>query len=158
MSLFPWRSKVRASRGGGYELHLEDWERDVLAALPEQVVSLLETDDPSVRRLFPPVYDDPERDAEVARLMREDLVDRHRATLTTVARTASMTELSEEELNEWVAGLNQLRLVLGTQLGLERDDQELEPADDAEAQRIAVYHWLTMLQEDGVAALASRYG
>src|ERR1700676_168369 len=93
---------VKRTLKGRYRLRLSSGERDVLRTLPEQLIELLDGDNPSLRRLFPPAFeDDPERNAEYQRLMREDLVERHRAALDTMARTVDATELSTEELTAW---------------------------------------------------------
>ena len=66
---------------GGYVLHLDAEEIDLVVRLLGELRSLLLSDDPAhhdlLRRLFPPAYhlaDDAEAEAEYQRLMREDLV------------------------------------------------------------------------------------
>ena len=101
------RRPVKRTLSGRYRLRLSAGERDVLRTLPQQLHELLGEDSPNLRRLFPPAFeDDPKRNAEYHRLMRDDLVERHRHALDTMARTVDSTELTEEELTG-VAGLAQ---------------------------------------------------
>jgi hypothetical protein len=143
------RRPVKRTRTGRYHLHLSSGERAVLRGLPEQLDELLNEDDPSLRRLFPPAYaEDQESDAEYQRLMREDLVARHRAALETMARTLDASDLTEQELTAWLGSLNDFRLVLGTRLGVTEDDAGTGSTE------YALYHYLTYLEESVVQALA----
>jgi hypothetical protein len=136
-------------RSGRFQLRLSGDERDLLRSLPDQLKDLLEENDPSLRRLFPPAYEnDPERDAEYQRLMREDLVERRRLALDTMARTVDAPDLSEEELTGWLGALNDFRLVLGTQLDVTEDDPLIDTPEHA------LYHYLTYLEDSVVSALA----
>jgi predicted AAA+ superfamily ATPase len=140
---------VRRTLSGGYRLRLSAGERDVLRTLPQQLSELLDQDNPALRRLFPPAFeDDPKRNEEYHRLMREDLVERHRQALETMARTVDATELTAEELTAWLGSLNDFRLVLGTTLDVTEDDMG---SDDPEH---ALYHYLSYLEESVVTALA----
>jgi Domain of unknown function (DUF2017) len=113
---------------------------------------LANPDDPLLRRLFPPAYtDDDQASAEYRRLMTEDLVERHQASLDILERTAGATELSEEEVTAWMGALNQLRLVLGTSLDVSEED---DPAALTSPQH-QLYYFLGALQELVVDALSS---
>jgi hypothetical protein len=121
----------------------------MLRILYNELDQLLGQDDPSLRRLFPPAYDqDPEFDAEYQRLMREDLLDRRRAALATMLRTLDNDELTEEELTGWLGALNDFRLVLGTQLDVSEEDLFIDTPEQA------LYHYLGYLEESVVSALA----
>jgi hypothetical protein len=153
------RGRVRRQRDGRYQLRLEDQERDLLRTLPAQLLDLLDTggDDPSLARLFPPAYPDPdeaEREAEYRRLMGSDLLARHRGALEMLQATAGAESITEEELGAWLAGVNELRLVLGTRLDVsEEEDFDLSP-DDPRSAGLALYYWLGVLQEQLVEAAA----
>jgi hypothetical protein len=143
------RRPVKRTRSGRFVLRLSAEERSLLRTLPGQLDDLLEGDDPSLRRLFPPAYeDDPDRDAEYQRLMREDLVARHRAALETMTRTLDASELTEEELTAWMGSLNDFRLVLGTRLGVTEDEVATGTPEHT------LYHYLTYLEDSVVQALA----
>jgi hypothetical protein len=148
------RRPIRRTRHGRYTVNLGADERQLLRILPGQMKTLLtDTDDPGVRRLFPPAYSSPEHQEqadEYRRLMTEDLVERHREALDVLERTADATELSPAELDGWMRSLNSLRLVLGTRLGVtEDDDVSLRMSNEH-----ALYYFLGYLQECAVEALA----
>jgi hypothetical protein len=53
--------------------------------------------------------------------------------------------LDDEQFASWMSTVNQIRLVLGTRLGIsEDDDEELDPEDPSVRERV-LYHYLTML-------------
>jgi hypothetical protein len=148
---------VERTRAGDYRLRLSREERMVLRELPGQLRELLETDDPSLRRLFPPAYaEDADSESEYRRLVRGDLVAARREALAVMERTVDAERLSEEELQAWLGALNDLRLVLGTRLGVTEETlvDGLDPRDP-QAAELALYGYLTWLQEQAVAAAAS---
>ena len=150
------RRRVKRTRAGQFQLRLPPEERDLLRTLPNQLRELLLTDDPSLRRLFPPAYiDDPEREEEYRRLMADDLVRRRQAALDIVEETIDAERLDEEQLTAWMGAINDLRLVLGTRLDVseEMDIEDLAD-DDPLTPAFALYGYLGWLQEQIVAALA----
>jgi hypothetical protein len=150
---------IERTRDGGFRLRLSPEERELLRGLPAQLRSLLERepDDPSLRRLFPPAYeDDAEGEAEYRRLLHGELLAGHREALAVLERTAGQERLGRDELEAWLGALNDLRLVLGTRLDVSEEvyEQELDPLDP-EASELALYAYLTWLQEHTVAAAAT---
>ena len=155
MGLFR-RRRVQRSRRGTYEVHLPEPERALLGSLADQLRELLAetTDDPVVRRLFPTAYhDDAERDREYQQLVRDELLERRLAALATVEDTLEASELDEEQLNAWLRGLNDLRLVLGTRLDVSEAPLDVD-ADDPDAPAYAVYEYLGFLLSEVVDALS----
>ena len=150
-----FRKRVKRLDSGRFKIRLGDEERGLLRNVSEEVRELLASDEPSLRRLFPPAYlDDDEKEAEYQSLMREDLLASHQASLDTLEKTADATELDEGELTAWMSALNQVRLVLGTSLDVTEDtDFALDPEDPL-AFSYAVYGFLGYLQEEIVTALA----
>ncbi len=150
------RRRIARQRGGGYRLRLTQPERELLQALPGQLMELLETDDPSLRRLKPPAYDDDaEASAEYTAMVGDDLLEGRRLALETMARTATADRLTEDELGSWLTATNDLRLVLGTRLNVTDDTQGFMPlADDPQAPEWVAYNYLSWLQEEVVAALS----
>jgi hypothetical protein len=151
-----FRRRIRPSRGGGYEVRLATEERDLLAALPLQLVSLLDdvgdelpSDLPdALRRLLPPAYTtDPDAEQAYVSLTRKDLVEHHRESLETMSATAKATRLDDEQLVAWLAALNDLRLVLGSMLGV-TEEQADPPADDLHQAEWIAYHYLGGLQSE----------
>ena len=55
----------------------------------------------------------------------------------------------------WLGALESLRLVLGTQLDVTEESYGPLDLDDPEAARLALYHWLSWLQEEVVQALSA---
>ena len=86
--------------------------------------------------------------------MRDDLLTTHRESAELLERTAQSDTLSLEELNIWMNAVNNLRLVLGTQLdvteGMDLDDMDEQ---DPRLPKFAVYGWLSMLLEQIIVAL-----
>ena len=151
-----FRRRIRPSRGGGYELRLATEERDLLAALPLQLISLLDDvgdelpgDLPdALRRLLPPAYTTaPDAEQAYVSLTRKDLVEHHRESLETMSATAKATRLDEEQLMAWLAALNDLRLVLGSMLGVTEEEAD-PPADNMHQAEWIAYHYLGGLQSE----------
>jgi hypothetical protein len=143
--------------GGTVELRLSHDERSLLAGLVEELRLLLDgaPGDPSLRRLFPPAYDEEDEERAYRDLMGGELLDGRRAALELVAETVDRDRLSAEEADTWLRALNDLRLVLGTRLDVQEHTfaEELR-SDDPRAPALAVYGYLSWLQEQLVAALS----
>ena len=132
----------------GVEVHLSPEEREVLRLLVVEHRQQLEddSDDPELRRLFPTAYhDDPQRDAEYQILGRAELLDSRLRAVAAMEATVDVELLDDEQFGSWMTTVNQIRLVLGTRLGIaEDDDEELDPEDPSVRERV-LYHYLTML-------------
>jgi Domain of unknown function (DUF2017) len=143
--------------GGAVELRLSRDERSLLTGLVAELRALLDgaPGDPSLRRLFPPAYDEEDDERAYRDLMGDELLDGRRAALQLVAETVDRDRLSAEEADTWLRALNDLRLVLGTRLDVQEDTfaEELRP-DDPRAPALAVYAYLSRIQEQLVEALS----
>lgn len=143
---------------GGVELRLSRDERSLLGGLVAELRALLEgaPGDPSLRRLFPPAYDEADDERAYRDLMGGELLDGRRAALDLLAQTVDRDRLSAEEADTWLRALNDLRLVLGTRLDVQEDTflEELRP-DDPRGPALAVYGYLSWIQERLIAALSS---
>jgi hypothetical protein len=149
------RRGIRRRRDGTYRVELPAEERDVLAALPGQLREALDAGEPTLYRLFPPAHgDDNDANAEYAQLVGPGLLEGKLLALAELERTAHATSLHEDELAAWLGGLESLRLVLGTQLDVSEETYASFDADDPQAPRLALYHWLSWLQEEVVQALS----
>lgn len=149
--------RIKRDRSGGYRLRLPPDERELLLSLPAQFREVLQTDDPNLRRIFPPAYtDDDEANDEFQRLMREELLEGKLAALAVVEETAGADHLTGEQLEAWLGALESLRLFLGTQLdvGEEIYESALDP-DDPRGPALALYGYLSWLQEQAVEALST---
>ena len=148
---------VRRARGGGYDVRLEPWERELLRRLPGELRAVLSTDDPALERLYPPAYlDDEAGNADYARLMRGELTAGKLTALEVMEATVDAGRLEEDQLTAWLGALNDLRLVLGTRLDVGEDMSEWEglAPDDPLLPALALYDFLTRLQGDVIEALA----
>lgn len=154
--------RVKRSGQDRFELRIPESERDVLRALPAQLRALIldgdAREDPALRRLYPAAYlDDPSSTAEFDDVVRDDLTEQRLAAIDTMTRTLDERRLSGEEVEAWLASINDLRLVLGVRLAV---TEESEPADFAgneeDEASFALYRYLSMLEEDIVEALARR--
>jgi hypothetical protein len=139
---------------GRYGVELSDDERGVLASLPGQLRDALDAGEPTLYRLFPPAHaDDETANEEYAALVGPGLVDGKLRALAELERTARATSLDEEELGAWLGALESLRLALGTQLDVTEHGAPLD-LDDPDAPRLALYQWLSWLQDEVVSALS----
>jgi hypothetical protein len=150
------RPRIRRARGGEFRLRLPDDERELLQLLAGELRERVEDepDHPDLRRLFPPAHaDDAEAEAEYRRLVGRQLDDRRGNTLDTFTATIDRETLSAEEVEAWLSVLNDLRLVLGTRLDVTEElDWNVDPSDPRAAE-LAVYAYLSWLQEQLVEAL-----
>jgi hypothetical protein len=143
--------------GGAVELRLSRDERSLLAGLLAELRALLDgaPGDPSLRRLFPPAYDEEDDERGYRELMGDELLDGRLAALEVVAETLDRDRLSAEEADTWLRALNDLRLVLGTRLDVQEDTFATElRSDDPRAPALAVYAYLSWIQEQLVEALS----
>jgi hypothetical protein len=150
--------RIRRALEGGVQLSLPQAERELLRQLAADLLLLLERapDDPSLERLVPPAYDVAEDEAEYRRLMGTELADGRRRALELLGSTAGADVLDAEQADAWLTALNQLRLVLGTRLGVTEETmlEELDPSRP-HARELALYAYLSWLQEQLVEALAA---
>jgi Domain of unknown function (DUF2017) len=150
---------IEPAPGGGVVVVLPDVERELLQQLRAELVALLETepDDPSLERLSPPAYEDKRANREYRKLMGDELQTGQRRALDVLEATAGQEQLSADEA--WLAALNSLRLVLGTRLDVQEDTFE-DGLDmrDPRAPELAVYSYLTWLQDALISAVSAAGG
>jgi len=148
---------MKRTADGGVELQLSRDERTLVANLASELRSLLDGDtgDPSLRRLFPPAYEEEADETAYRDLMGSELLNGRREALDLLARTAKQKRLSAQEADAWLRALNDLRLVLGTRLDVQEDMlfNDLRP-DDPRSSALAIYGWLSWLQEQLVGVLS----
>jgi hypothetical protein len=133
-----------------YRVNLPPALRQLLPSLAAELEELLDTEDPSLRRLFPTAYtEDAERDAEYQLLAHDRLVDGRRAAIAQLAATAESDTVTGEQLFSWMTVINDLRLVLGTRLDVTEDEAEL----DLDLPEVELYRLLGYLLEEIIEAL-----
>jgi hypothetical protein len=149
------RGRFRRDRQGRFRVSLAGPEQELLAILPGQVLELLEKDDASTARVFPVAYtDDARAEAEYREMMGAQLLQQHQRALDTLAATAASPSIDESEIHQWLDAVEVLRLVLGTQLDVSEDLVEIDDGDPRIGE-FTIYHYLSMLQEEIVDALAA---
>lgn len=116
--------------------------------------------DPGLARLVPAGYrDDPEAAAELRRLTEPALlhakIDAARRLVESLPERSGKVTLDGESAAGWIGTLNDLRLVLGTRLGVTEDGDPLggHRRTAPRAAPYVIYHWLTALQDRLVDAV-----
>lgn len=135
---------------------------EALVGLPSGEVTPPE--DPVLRRLLPEAYgDDDAAAADFRRYTDAELraTKRGHATLVleTVPAEGGPLVLDRDQCDAWLGALNDMRLALGTSLGVteETDPDEL-PDDHPARQPLEIYGWLGWLQESLLSCLDPRLG
>ena len=154
---------VRRDPTGEIRLELEEYEADLLRQLFDEMRTLLEADIPPsdavLRRLFPDAFEDEEQASAYRELIGDELHDRKTAALRSARDVVGIggavnASLGDEQVDQWLALLTDIRLAIGTRLDVteERMAAELDPADP-DAAALSVLHWLGWLQESMLAAI-----
>jgi hypothetical protein len=118
-------------------------------------------EDPVLARLLPDAYrNDPEAAGEFRRYTEQDLrsgkVAAAQTVLDTLPAGGGRVRLGPEDAQAWLRALNDVRLAVGTVLGITEDyEDEMESASlaDPRSAYLEVYHWLGYVQDSLVRAL-----
>jgi hypothetical protein len=153
-------------RGGAIVARLDPAEAGVVGLLLDQLEQLLEADqddvggDPVLRRLFPDGHRGDPRLADDYRELTESSLREAKADDLAVVR-AGLPEgggelrLDDEQAGAWLRTSNDLRLALGTRVGITEETEPPEEVTSEEDHQLAVYYWLTALQGSLVDALVA---
>lgn len=146
------------SRGGdGVRVRFDQQEAGILRQLADEMRDLLESGrddgDDVMERLFPSAYESPSDEAAWRELSGTDL-ERHKVRLLEQVKEAlgergpAVVELSDDDLSVWLAVLTDLRLAIGTRLGVDEQamSSDVDPRDP-HAPALSVLHWLGWIQE-----------
>jgi len=131
----------------------------MLRTLPGQMREALaggDKDDAALARLNPSAYlEDPEYDEEYRRLMGDELTESRLEALQALEDSVDARRLDQNQALAWLRALNDVRLLLGVRLEVTEDpnDRRVAP-DDPRAAGLALYDYLSLLQQDLVEALA----
>lgn len=174
---------MRFTRHRGHvRAQVDDVEAQVLAQLAGELLGLIEApevsddplaqlvgmpsdrvetpEDPVLARLLPEAYrDDPEAAGEFRRYTDADLRSLKRANAEAVRRSlpegGGRLDLDRDQVDQWLACLNDMRLALGTVL--EVTDDESEDGEDEDASEVEqIYGWLGWLQESLLSCVDPR--
>ena len=153
------KPRLARRRDGSVRLRLPARERELLGALAADLGARLadDADAPDFERLFPPAYaEDQEDEREYRELMHEELRDDKQEAVRVFTESLGRDALTGEELDAWLRVLNDLRLVLGTRLDVSETTfaRGLDPRDP-DAPELALYSYLSWLQEQAVEVAAS---
>ncbi len=173
------------SATGRIVLRIDDLERGLLSSLLEQLMEILQPEDREVgdplqdlvgidahaeppsddvlARLLPDAYsDDLEAAADFRRFtergLRQDKIAHARQALDSLAASGAKVTVSPDQAHSWLLALTDLRLALGTRLGVSEDNHDeliARAEQDPQASAIHVYDWLTYLAETLVRCLQS---
>ena len=145
----------------GYVLRIAPQERALIVRLLDELGELLTAPaaQPATARLFPVVHpDDPERESEYQRLMRDELIASRLAGIETVkdvlGGTTKKVTLTEDQLTSFMQAVNGVRLVLGTILDVSEDDDAVDIEDHVPEYQL--YAYLSWLLDSAVLAASGR--
>jgi hypothetical protein len=152
-------------KGDEYVARLDRAEVGIVGLLLDQLEQLLTgeeddvEDDEVLGRLLPPGHrGDPRLAADFRELTRASLVAGKADDLATVRATlptdGGPLRLDADQATAWLRTTNDLRLALGTRLGISADSEPPEELASEADQQLAVYYWLTAVQGSLVDALA----
>ncbi|HEV2755028.1 MAG TPA: DUF2017 family protein [Actinomycetota bacterium] len=154
---------MRVTGGEGLVLYVEEHEAGLLRQLVDESRRLLEADvpreDPVIARLFPDAYEDPEDARSYEEMVGSELraakLDGLRMVGESLGQSGDATvELSPELTSAWLAWLTDVRLAVGTRLGVteEKMGEEVDPGSP-DAPAWEVLHWLGWIQESIIQRL-----
>jgi hypothetical protein len=143
--------------GGRLVARLETYEVALLRSLVADVVTVMTADDLPRNAVTDRLFPDPSPDPETARAVRDLIQDDLREAKLAAAKAlldslpdGGKVSLERDDAEQWLTALNDVRLALGTAIGVTEESYDLD-TDDGETQ---VYHWLSFLQESLVEALS----
>jgi len=154
-----------------WTLDLMDIEASIIASLPDQVEALLDHPESNrrvIERLFPPSYDDPEEEATNRRLLGASLLEERQEMLAAVRKQLSQGKrqkgnlqltLDRVAMDLWLRFINDVRLVIATDLGLgsaRQGEPKRPPADHPDAPKHALLDYLGGVEAILVEALTRR--
>jgi hypothetical protein len=137
-------------KAGALRLEIGGGEAALLGGLLDDFADVLaepDQDDPVIQRLYPAGYtDDQEAAREYRELVESDLraerIGRLQACRAELAAGGGRVTLDAEATDRWLRVLNDLRLALGTRLGVTAET-ELDDSEPA----AQIYYWLTAVQD-----------
>lgn len=150
-----------------------DGEADPLVALVGIDDDARRPDHPALARLLPDAYrDDEDAASDFRRFTQADLVSGKLAAARAIRDDlafgrddpaaldgGSVVRVDADRARVWMRGLNDLRLALGTSLGVAEDDDPFDDEDDSDDPGVAmrqIYAWLTAVQDSLIGALVPR--
>jgi hypothetical protein len=156
-------AEIGREPAGGVRFQLEEYEADLVRQLLDEMRMLLEADIPPsdavLKRLFPDAFEDEDQARAYRELIGNELHDRKTAALRTARDTVGVSGhvnvvLDDEQVDQWLALVTDIRLAIGTRLDVTEERMAAEPRPgDPDAAALSVLHWLGWLQESILAAI-----
>jgi hypothetical protein len=149
----------------GVRLRFESAEAEIMVEAFDELLAALDDMGPGDavwERLYPAAFADVDAADEFREMVGEDLDNARRERLRacraevlgadTAPKRRQQLDLEVEGLQRWITALNDLRLAIGTRLGITADTSpEIDPFSPT-AHDQAVYQWLTAVQDGLVDA------
>ena len=153
--------KARRKKDGTVTVRLGAAEAELLLALPARLRAILKREDVTdrvIQRLFPPAYRDAKKESEYRGLLGRELLERKLESVDAFEKTLGNRTTQKgrvhltirpEEYDLWLGFINDMRLVLGTELDIQDDNwsNNFNPSHP-QAQDMAIFHYLSWLEEE----------
>jgi hypothetical protein len=167
------RKTFARARDGSLRVTLYEQEVELLTMTARDMATLVEQPpDGAVRdRLYPRAYLDPTEEAaqqEFDAVVHDELVGARKRAFEHIASRLESVEpnrrgvveltLGADEEAEWLTGVNDARLVIGTALGVSEDGDTDYERDDPRFEYGVLYGWLTALHFELVSLLLDEIG
>jgi len=151
---------MKVTRRGGPKIHWDAGEASIVLWLLDELRTVAADEDGRGdvwQRLYPDAYEEPAHSAEFRGFtqgaLRSERLERIDACKAELEADGKVLVLADDAGDRWIRVMNDLRLALGTRLGITEDwDHEVDP-DDPEQFPQAAYLWLTGAQDALVRAL-----
>lgn len=148
--------RFKRARDNAVRVRLGDDEAELLRRLASEMRTMLDahvSEDPVVQRLFPDAHLSSEEAADFRALTEDDLSAAKRSALDRVMRSLETegrldVTLGEADVDAWLSVLTDLRLAIGTRLGVTEElmSADVDPGDER-APALVTLHWLGWVQE-----------
>ncbi len=141
---------VTRTSGGKYELNLPDGLLELLGFEARELTALISGPDsnhPNLMRLHPQAsLNDFELASEFKSMADSQILESHKEAFKLIAKFSNSIEpLTHEELDQYLRGVNAIRLAIGSALDIsDQTDFDLDP-DDEGAQPLFLYSVFTSL-------------
>ena len=148
------RRRITPRRDGTFRLRWTYDERELVQTAIDRLDAVVDPGHEALARLYPAAYgEDEQRSAEYAAVAHHELIDSRRAAFQTVRECLRRNVITADELGALMRSVNDVRLVLGTQLDVTEDDEWLPSPDSPSFAEARTYFLLTALLGDIISAM-----
>jgi hypothetical protein len=144
-----FRRLFTLTRDGQISVRLDDTMRALLRQATEELREVLLVDEPNLtRRLYPTAYpDDEELEGDYQEMVHDQLLMQRLDGIDQLQASIDDEKISFDVADVWMNTINQLRLVLGTQLDVGEEQVEIDE-DDPLATSHVIYQVLSYVLEE----------